>query len=89
MTWPALAKTVGLVAAVTLPFWNIPLIIRIQQRKSSDDISLAWVLGAFTCMVLMLPSALISDDLVYRAYSVVNIFFFGTVVAQVLRFHKQ
>lgn len=89
MTWPALAKAVGLAAAVTLPFFNIPLILRIQHRKSSDDISLTWVIGAFSCMVLMLPSALVSHDPVYRAYSCVNIVFFGAVLVQVLRFHRQ
>lgn len=88
VSWHDAARTIGLVAAVSLPFFNIPLIIRIQRRKSSDDISLTWVIGAFTCMVLMLPSALISDDPVYRAYSAVNVVFFGTVVVQVLRFHK-
>ncbi len=89
MRWEDAARTLGLVAAITLPFFNIPLILRIQHRKSSDDISLTWVIGAFSCMVLMLPSALISHDPVYRAYSIVNIVFFGTVVVQVLRFHKQ
>ena len=89
MNWEAAARGVGLVAAVTLPFFNIPLIIRIQRRKSADDISLTWVLGAFSCMVLMLPSGLLSAEPVYRAYSMVNIVFFGTVVAQVLRFHRK
>ena len=88
MNWHDAARTLGLIAAITLPFFNIPLILRIQHRKSSDDISLTWVIGAFSCMVLMLPSALISDDPVYRAYSLVNIVFFGSVVVQVLRFRR-
>lgn len=89
MSWPDIAQAVGLVGGIMLPFWNIPLIIRIQRRKSSADISLAWVLGAFSCMVLMLPSGLLTEDPVFRAYSFVNIVFFGCVVVQVLRFHRK
>ncbi len=79
-------KTVGLVAAVVMPFWNIPLIVKIEQRRSSKDISLPWAVGVFVCIVFMLPSALISPDRIFQAFAVVNTMFFGAVVIQVLRY---
>ena len=79
-------KTIGLIAAVLLPFWNIPLILRIERRKSSGDMSLWWTLGVFTCFVLMLPSAVTSSDAVFKAFSLTNIVLFSGVVIQVLRY---
>lgn len=81
-----LIQHIGMVAAVTMPLFNIPLVLNIQRRKSSKDISLLWAAGVFACILLMLPSALISPDSVFRAYSVVNTLFFGAVFVQVLRF---
>ena len=69
-----------------MPLWNIPLIIRIGRRKSSKDISLSWTLGVFSCILLMLPSALASTDLIFKAFGVVNVVLFGAVVVQVLRY---
>ena len=48
MTPQELTQAVGMVSAVALPFWNIPLIWRIQKRRSADDLSPAWALGVFT-----------------------------------------
>ena len=79
-------QTIGLIAAVVLPFWNIPLILRIQQRKSSRDISLPWALGVLSCLLLMLPSALLSPDRVFKVFALVNITFFSAVVVQVVRY---
>jgi len=79
-------QTIGLVAGIILPLWNIPLIVRIQRRKSSQDISLPWALGVFVCLVLMFPSALLSSDIVFRTFSLVNIVLFTAVVVQVVRF---
>lgn len=79
-------QTIGLIAGVILPLWNIPLIIRIQRRKSSKDISLPWALGVLVCLLLMFPSALVSSDLVFRVFSIINIMFFTAVVVQVVRF---
>ena len=79
-------KIIGLIAAVVLPFWNIPLIVRMGKRRSSKDISLFWALGVWICLVLMLPAALISDDIVFKAFSITNIILFSIVVIQVLRF---
>ncbi len=79
-------KTIGLIAAIVLPFWNIPLIVKIGKRKSSKDISLAWAVGVFTCMVLMLPAGLISSDAVFRTFTVVNFLLFSAVVVQAFRY---
>jgi len=79
-------EVIGLVAAVVLPFWNIPLIIRIQKRKSSKDISLLWALGVWICLILMLPAAIISSDIVFKAFSFMNTALFSLVVIQTLRF---
>ena len=81
-------QTVGLAAAVVLPLWNIPLILRIEHRKSSADLSLWWTLGVFVCFVLMLPSAVASSDRVFKTFSLMNIVLFGAVVVQVLRYRK-
>ena len=79
-------RNLGLIAAILLPFWNIPLIVRIERRKSSKDISLAWALGIFGCLIGMLPSGLQSPDPVFKAFTCVNLTIFSAVVAQVLRY---
>ncbi len=79
-------KTIGLIAALILPFWNIPLILRIHHRKSSSDISLAWVVGVFLSLCGMLPSGLVSPDIIFRSYSLINFIFFSAVVIQVFRY---
>ncbi len=79
-------KTLGLVAAVILPLWNIPLILQIRHRRSSKDISLAWAFGVFACLLVMLPGGLRSPDPVYRTFTVVNAVLFSGVVVAVLRY---
>ena len=79
-------ETMGLIAAIILPFWNIPLIIRIGRRRSSKDMSLWWTVGIFVCLLLMLPSGLTSADRVFKVFSLVNIVLFGAVVVQVIRY---
>ncbi len=79
-------ETIGMVAAVALPFFNIPLIIRIHKRQSSKDLSMTWALGVFSCLLLMLPAGLRSTDVVFRVFAVVNVGFFTAVVLQVLRY---
>ena len=79
-------ETIGLIAAIILPFWNIPLIVRIGRRRSSKDMSLWWTVGVFVCMLLMLPSGLTSADRVFRVFSIVNTILFGAVVVQVIRY---
>jgi len=84
-------ETIGLVAAIVLPLWNIPLIARIVKRKSSRDISLWWVLGVWFCLFLMAPSGFTSSDVVWRTFNIVNLFFFTAVavVAVIYRKGKQ
>ena len=78
-------EQLGLIAAVLLPLWNIPLIVRIGRRKSSKDVSLWWALGVFGCLLAMLPAGLASGDVVFRTFSLVNVVLFSLVVIQVLR----
>ena len=76
----------GLIAAVILPLWNIPLIVRISRRKSSRDVSVWWAFGVFGCLLVMLPAGLASVDAVFRTFSLVNVILFSLVVIQVLRY---
>lgn len=82
-------KTIGLIAAIILPFWNIPLIIRIIKRKSSEDISLFWASGVWICFVLMFPSAIISTDIVWKVFNIVNFVLFSAVTIIVWLFRKR
>ena len=81
-------KWIGIIAAIAMPLWNIPLIIKIEQRKSSKDISAAWAVGVFACILLMLPSGVISPDPVFRIFTLINTVLFGAVALQVLRYRK-
>lgn len=81
----AVIKLIGLIAALVLPLWNIPLILKIQERKSSKDFSLLWTYGVWITLLLMLPSALLSDDLVFKVFNIANITIFSAVVFFVLR----
>ena len=81
-------EVLGLIASIILPLWNIPLIIKIIKRKSSNDISLSWALGVWGCLLLMAPSGLRSVDIVWRTFSIVNLALFTVVVVVVLRYHK-
>ncbi|MBI3996178.1 MAG: hypothetical protein HY352_00820 [Candidatus Omnitrophica bacterium] len=81
-----MVKTIGLIAAVAMPLWNIPLILKLEQRKSSKDISVAWAVGVWVCIVLMVPAGLTSADAVFRAFTVVNTILFTAVAIQVVRY---
>ena len=80
-------QILGVVSGVLMPLFNIPLILRITRRRSSADISLAWVVGVWFCIVGMLPSSLQSADVVLYAFGVVNVVFFTGVLIAVLYFH--
>lgn len=82
-------EKIALIAAIVLPLWNIPLIIRIIKRKSSDDISMHWALGVWICFLLMAPAAFRSPDIVWRAFNIMNLIFFTTVVIVVLVYRKK
>ena len=81
-------EQVGLAASISLPLWNIPLIIKIIKRRSSVDISMSWVMGVWACSLLMLPSGLLSKDIVLKAFSVVNILFFSGVMVAAVKYRK-
>ena len=81
-------QSISALAAIILPLFNIPLIVRIQQRRSSRDVSLSWALGVWVCFIIMLPSGLVSPDKVYRVFTIANITLFTGVVVQVLRFRR-
>jgi len=77
-------EKIAFIAAIILPFWNVPLIIRIVKRKSSKDISLYWALGVWTCFLLMAPDGFTSDDPVWRIFNVVNLVLFTFVALTVI-----
>lgn len=79
-------EKIALIAAIVLPLWNIPLIARVIKRKSSKDISIYWVLGVWTCFLLMAPDGFTSSDPVWRAFNIVNLILFTAVVIVVLAY---
>lgn len=81
-------KILGTLAAIMLPLFNIPLMLRIRKRRSSDDISLVWTIGIFVCSLLMLPSAMVSTDLVFKLFAIVNIVLFSGVTYFVWKYRK-
>ena len=81
-------KTIALIAAVVLPLWNIPLIVRVIKRRSSKDLSISWAVGVWVCFVLMAPEAMRSPDIVWRAFNIVNLVLFTGVTAVVLLYRK-
>jgi len=81
-------EKIALVAAIMLPLWNIPLIVRVIKRKSSSDISLYWVLGVWCCFLLMAPQAFRSPDVVWKTFNIANLILFTMVVVTVLLYRK-
>jgi uncharacterized protein with PQ loop repeat len=81
-------EQISLIAAVVLPFFNIPLILRVIRRKSSRDISLSWALGVWVCILLMAPSGFKSEDVVWRVFNYINTVFFTVVMLVVLRYRN-
>jgi len=80
-------KTLGMVSAVAMPFFDIPLIVRVVRRKSSQDISLVWTFGIWACIVGMLPASLVSADPILKAFGIVNVVLFTAVVVAVVMYH--
>lgn len=81
-------QKIAFIAAIVLPLWNIPLIIKIVKRKSSADISIYWALGVWICFLLMAPEAFRSPDPVWRAFNIMNLILFTAVVIAVLAYRK-
>ncbi len=82
-------KWTGLIGGVAMPLFNIPLIYRIYRRKSSQDISLGWLYGIWACILLMLPSTLVSENIIFRVFGVLNTLMFSVVVIVVLIFRSE
>ena len=85
----SLIDKIAFVAGLSLPLFNIPLIIRIVKRKSSDDISLWWLFGVWICILLMAPSAFQSEDVVWRFYNYNNVALFTVVVFVTVKYRKK
>lgn len=81
-------QKIAFIAAIILPLWNIPLIVRIIHRKSSKDISIYWVFGVWICFLLMAPDAFRSSDPVWRAFNIANLILFTAVVIAVVAYRK-
>lgn len=81
--------SIAMIAGIVLPIWNLPLIVRVVKRRSSEDISMYWALGVWVCLFLMVPSALLSKDPVWRVFSVLNFTSFCFVVFFVLAYRKK
>jgi len=81
-------QILGMTAACAMPLFNIPLIIHILKRKTSSDISLFWVFGVWTCILLMFPSAWISPDPIFRVFAILNVILFTTVVGVTWKYRK-
>jgi len=79
---------VGLAAGLGMPLFNIPLVLHIWKRKSSSDLNLVWLLGVWSCILLMLPSALISQDAVFKVFGITNFLLFTLVAAVALKYRK-
>ena len=84
-----LLTKISFFAAVILPVWNTPLIMRIIRRRSSMDISIWWALGVWTCLLLMLPKGLLSNDIVFKAFTISNFILFTITAFIVLIFHRK
>lgn len=84
----SLIDQIGLITAVILPLFNIPLILRIIKRKSSEDISLWWAMGVWVCLLLMAPSGFRSADIVWRVFNYVNVTLFTVVAIVTLKYRK-
>jgi len=80
---------VALIAAIVLPLWNIPLIVKIIKRKSSSDISMQWAIGVWVCFLLMAPEGFRSPDPVWRAFNIMNIILFTAVVIAVVAYRDK
>jgi hypothetical protein len=87
MSQLSMLKTLGLISAIAMPLFDIPLIVRIVRRKSSEDISLVWTFGIWGCALGMLPTSIVSNDSVLSAFAVVNVLLFSAVVVAVLWYH--
>ena len=83
-----IVEKIGMTAAIVMPLFNIPLIVKIIKRKSSEDISLLWAIGVWSCILLMSPAGIKSNDLVFKAFNISNLLFFTLVVVFAVKYRK-
>jgi len=81
-------QKISFIAAIVLPFWNMPLIFRVIKRRSSKDISIFWAVGVWVCLLLMAPSSFVSADILWRVFSILNFISFSFVLGAVLTYRK-
>lgn len=81
-------ETIGFWAAVILPLWDIPLMVRVVKRKSSQDISLIWAFGIWFTSVLMAPSAFISGNKLAIGFNVMNVTMLTGVLIVTIKYRK-
>jgi uncharacterized protein with PQ loop repeat len=82
-----LLAMISLIAGIVLPFWNIPLIVRVVKRRSSEDISLWWGIGVWISLAFMLPHGLITDEIVLRWFAISNFSLFTITFIIILLYH--
>lgn len=80
---------IALIAAVLLPLFNIPFILTIIKSGSSKNVSISWAFGVWICLILMLPASIISADLVWQVFNILNLILFTLVVITVMVFRKK
>ena len=81
--------TIGLWAGIALPLWDIPLIVRIIRRKSSNDISLIWMWGLWGSSVLMTPAGFLAHNKMAIGFNVVNVTMLSILLIVVLKYHQK
>ncbi len=81
-------EKLSFIAAVTMPIWNIPLIVKVIKRRSASDISLGWVFGIWLSFLAMAPGAYLSTDITVKGFAYSNILVFTVVVFVVMRYRK-
>jgi len=81
-------KTIGFWAAIMLPLWDIPLIIQVVKRKSSQDISIIWSAGIWATAVLMAPAAFISHNPIAIGFNIANVTMLSAVLVVVIKYRK-
>ena len=82
-------EKIGVISAIILPFFNIPLILHLIRRKSSGDFSLSWALGVWACIALMTPQSLRSADPAFHSYGVLNLVFFSAVALLIIKYRRR
>ena len=86
MNLASIFSFLGMVGGIVMPLFNVFLILRIVQRKSSSDISLIWTFGIWLCVFLMLPQALVTADPVLKGFGICNFILFSTAACVILKY---